>query len=157
MMDRINRIKESFIPRKTEQTDTGDQIQRHTPDHNKRKSKQQDKNDSKNDDLTDISVESLIIFLQGLIKETETAPPPSKPIDPTMNKAMRAYGRAPTTTEKRYTYLDDDAEPIDIDRIHQLINKLKHLIDRKHNHITLEQGTGFVQSIEKTVEKYLAI
>ena len=154
MMDRIERIRQSFVMRKTEESDTHDYIQRHDPDYHKNKSKQDSSKDHIDSDMTDISVESLLIFLEGLKKETGAPIDNSKKIvNQSMKKAISAYGKQKPNVQKRYTYLDDDDQHIDIDRVERLINTLASLLDKGIDHITLVNAKGFLQSIEKTVEK----
>lgn len=154
-MDRIERIRQSFITRKTENTDTHDQIERHDPDFHKNKHKKnQDDWEDHDDDMTDISVESLIIFLQGLKKETLTPNDnEKKPVDQTMKRAMNAYGVKQPNIQKRYTYLDDDDQDFDPALVERLITALQDFQKKDILHITLLQGNGFLESIEKTVAK----
>jgi hypothetical protein len=156
MMDRIERIRQSFFTRKLEHSDTDDHIKRHDPDYHKNQSKGQPKNhEFLDNDLTDISVESLIIFLQGLKKEKDyrNNKQHNKPIDTSMSKAIKAYGQNTPNPEKRHTYLDDDQD-IDLAKVDQLIDNLELIKETGIIHITLLQSDGFLQSIEKTLEKY---
>lgn len=160
VMDRIERIRQSFFTRKLEHSDTDDHIKRHDPDYQKNHSKNQShESQSLDNDLTDISVESLIIFLQGLKKEKDDLNNhhADKPVDATMTKAIQAYGHATPQAEKRYTYLDDDDQDIDLNLVDDLIEKLTIMKDSGIAHITLLQSDGFLQSIEKTVAKFMPL
>lgn len=158
-MDRIERIRQSFITRKTEENDTHSYIQRHDPDHHKGKSSKKDGSSSFDDDMADISVESLVIFLKGLLKEDESPHGKNnkKPIDQTMQSAINAYQKKPLPTKRRYTYLDDDHQDIDPAHVHTLIESLETLLNDGIDHINLIQADGFLISIEKTVEKYQSL
>ena len=154
MMDRIERIRQSFIMRKPEESDTHDYIKRHDPDYNKNKPKHHDDEDVTDRDMADISVESLIIFLQGLKKDTDSLPKTSdQSVDQSMKKAITAYGAQKPDVQKRYTYLDDEDQHVDLEMVDRLIAALKSLLDKGIDHITLVNAEGFLQSIEKTVEK----
>ena len=95
MMDRIDRIHHSFIQRQAEPTDTEDAIYNHDPDYIKKK--KGDKNDRPwaefEQDAADISVESLIIFLEGLLRDNQPIEKETDTTDPKMKKAIAAYGR----------------------------------------------------------------
>lgn len=153
-MDRIERIRQAFIPRKVEDTDTQDAIQRHDPDYIKHRENKADDWKDHDEDMTDISVEALIIYLQGLKREQNTIEDDArqKP-DPAMKKAISAYTHEEPKSRKRYTYLDDD-EAIDIVQVDILIQGLKKLLKDGITHFTLIPAKAFLDSIEKTVEKY---
>ena len=158
MMDRIERIKQSFDIRQIHQNDTHDYIQRHDPDHFKNKEKHTQDWSDHDEDLTDISVESLIIFLEGLKKNQ---PPPQQnkdqKINLTMKKAIEAYGEASSEPKKRYTYLDEGNQDIDFDLVDYLIDELQTILNDNIAHITLLPADGFLKSIEMTVEKINAV
>lgn len=156
MMDRIERIQQSFITRKAEKNDTHDYIQGHEPDFQKNKHKKQEDIQDHGEDLTDISVESLIVFLEGLIKKTATNTPDKKPLDSDMSKAIQAYDQSKPKIKHRYTYLDGH-EDIEMSKIEYLINSLQRLQDKNILHVNLLSGDGFLQSIEMTVEKYQSL
>lgn len=159
-MDRIERIRQSFFTRKLEHSDTDDHIKRHDPDYHKQHSKNKSQDNPQFDsDLTDISIESLIIFLNGLKKEKDGPhhDAGNKIIDTSMSKAIKAYGHASPTPEKRYTYLDNDDQEIDLNLVDNLIEQLTLIKDSGIVHITLLQSDGFLQSIEKTVAKLMPL
>ena len=159
MMDRIERIRQSFIPRrKAEQSDTRDQIQRHDPDYHKNKPNHRDGHDNnQGQDLNDITVESLIIFLHGLKKDEGTSDKtqPEKPVNQTMKTAIDAYGGGEHKPRERYTYLDDDEQDYDADMVDDLLNRLDALKAKGIDHITLVQAEGFLESIDKTLNRLI--
>tara|TARA_B100001750_G_C15468308_1_gene578330 strand:- start:196 stop:669 length:474 start_codon:yes stop_codon:yes gene_type:complete len=154
-MDRIERIRQSFIPKRVEESDTHDPIRRHDPDYHKHKDKHADHTKSQEEDMTDISVESLITYLHGL-KRDDTNNPDTLPksTDPSMKKAISAYTHDEQKSRQRYTYLDDQSQIVDPERIDKMIQSLQALLDSGTDHITLIPEKGFLDSIEKTVEKY---
>ena len=162
MIDRIERIRQSFITRKAEESDTHDSIERHDHGFLKKKERGKDSDDhdwsDHEEDLADISVESLIIFLKGLLRVDEVKSPQNKDeknIAPEMRQAMKAYGTVPEDKPKaRYTYLDDEEQDYDTDQVKRLITILQSMLDNNIDHITLDESDGFLNSIEKTVEKY---
>ncbi len=156
-MDRIERIRQSFtVPRKTEGSDTRDQIQRHDPDYHKHKSNHRDTHDDEQgQDLTDITIESLIIFLHGLQKNDDGGDKaqPQKSVDQSMKTAINAYGGGEKKTRERYTYLDDDEQDYDAEMVDDLLVRLEALKKDGIAHITLVQAEGFLESIDKTLNK----
>jgi hypothetical protein len=154
MMDRIERIRQSFITRKTDQSDTREQIQRHDPDYQKNKYFDKNKHwDDHEEDLTDISLDSLIFFLEGLKKDDNTAPPQQNDTaNNPMNKAIAAYGANTPKPQKRFTCLDDENAVYDREEIDVLIQKLQEIQMGGFDHITLLPAEGFLESIEKTIE-----
>ena len=157
-MDRIERIRQSFITKKTEASDTHDYIQRHDPDFNKKNPKQQDQWKDHEEDMTDISVQALIIFLEGLKRDNDSYQTnKDEPINPMMKKAISAYDQSnKPEIKKRYTYLDEqkNEEIIDHELVENLIQSLQSLLDKDIHHINLLNSGSFLKSIEKTVEKY---
>jgi hypothetical protein len=110
--------------------------------------------------MADISVESLIIFLEGLKKEQPLQSDEliiKKPINPIMNDALHAYGSQIQKPEKRFTYIDNDDQTIDSHLVQELITTLKNLLEDKIYHITLMPAETFLKSIEITVEKLRAV
>jgi hypothetical protein len=153
MLDRIDRIRQSFVTRKAEDTDTHDYINQKDPDYYKNHKNLQDSNNKSYDDMTDISVDSLIIFLEGLLKEDNAnQTDPHKPVSDTMRQAISAYDKTPHP-QKRYTYLDADDQDYDMNLVRRLIGGLKTLKEDDIGHISLLQAEGFLESIEKTLEK----
>lgn len=152
MDNRIERIRQSFFPRKIEENDTHDSIHRHDPEFQKRKNRHHDDWQDHEDDMADISVESLIVFLEGLIGETQSQiieedEPMSK-----MEKAAQAYAsHAPEQKKTLGHNIKDDPYG---GKIVSLIQKLNDLNARGCSHVDLMQGESFLDSIEKTVEKY---
>ena len=156
-MDRIERIRQSFITRKTENTDTRDDIVRHDPDYHKNKNAKQSTNhwEDHEEDMTEISVESLIIFLEGLKKNNNSDQITEKPkVDSAMKKALSAYGAQSQKPQKRYTYLDNDEQNVDIHLVHHLIQSLKVLLKNNITDISLIEGDGFLESIRDTLAQY---
>ena len=152
MDNRIERIRQSFFPRKIEENDTHDSIQRHDPEFQKRKNRSHDDWQDHEDDMADISVESLIIFLEGLIGETQSKIVEDETPDTQMAKAAQAYAsHAPE--QKKTTHHDITDDPYG-GQISSLIQKLEELSARGCTHVDLMQGESFLDSIEKTVEKY---
>lgn len=155
-MDRIERIRQSFVTRKTEHSDTHDHIVHHDPEFHKHKqSHHHDHFKDHDEDMADISIESLIIFLHGLKKDN---PDPSSHVDIKANQKMAKAINAYNTTAhkdpvKRYTYLNNDEQDYDPIIVDQLINDLTALKDAGYTQITLLNADGFLESIEKTVEK----
>jgi len=160
-MDRIERIRQSFIPRKADPSDTHDYIQRQDPDfHKNNHNHKKDNPVHHEDDLADVSIESLIIFLEGLLKDTTEyrQDQSEKPVNESMKKAISAYGGHKTKTPvKRYTYLDDDDQDYDPDMVKNLIDNLISIQTNGYAHITLLKDAGFLESIQKTVEKIQSI
>ena len=155
-MDRIENNRHlKFFTRKADSSDTQDQIQRHDPDFHKNK-KQHKRDDFEDHDEDDafISIASIIIFLQGLQKDNVAGETQQqKPIAKTMTKAMSAYGKMQPTPEKRYTYLDDDDQDVDQAMVQNLITALKGFKSQGFDNIRLIPASGFLKSIQTTVEK----
>ena len=154
-MDRIERIRQSFITKKIEETDTHGYIDRHDPEFHKQNKKSRDDWQDHDEDLTDISIESIIIFLEGLKRENNNLPAEQKkPINSKMKQAISAYDHEEQTARKRYTYLDEYNQEIDLSTVYSLITELNIMLDKGLEHISLIPAEGFLDSIEKTVEKY---
>lgn len=155
-MDRIDNNRHlQFFTRKTESSDTHDQIQRHDPDYHKnKKDRQRDDFEDHDEDDAFISIASIIIFLEGLKRDdTDTSDTSAKPIDQSMTRAMTAYGAKTPTPTKRYTYLDDDDQNVDVNLVNQLIATLKGFQNQGFDNIRLIPAEGFLKSIQTTVEK----
>lgn len=164
MMDKINRIRQSFIAQKSkaQNTDTHDYIQHHDPEFSKKENDTNNNEDTaiSKQDMADISIESLIIFLKGLLKETGNNVDTMRlhrPVNNKMSKAISAYQGQDTKVKKQYTYLDKDDQNFNHDLVHELIKNLQTLQNKNIDHISLEQGTSFLESIEKTIEKYMSL
>lgn len=179
MLSRIEQFRQSFKTRKTEENDTRQDIQRHDPDFHKKK-RQDDEGGFKDpyEDLTDVSVTALITFLEGLLDRpdghqtatatTETAQPSRSeyrpPADPARAKAMNAYQARnpqppvpPSSTDpdsRPQTALDKAAATLDQAAIRATIRDLHGLLGRGIDHIALERGDGFLESIQNAVAKY---
>jgi hypothetical protein len=160
MLDRIEGIRRSFIKRQAEPTDTDDKLQHHDPEFfKKHKDKDKDNKDHWAEfekDATDISVQSLIIFLEGLIHDNRPINNKDKKnIDPVMQKAMKAYGGQDSHIQKRYTYLNEDDQDYDIQTVQKLIVSFKELGEAGIKDIALQYDeNGFLESLQKTVEKF---
>lgn len=155
-MDRIENNRQFlFTTRKTENTDTHDYIKNHDPDYYKNKNKDPKHAwDDHEDDMAEISIESIIIFLEGLKKTpADNHKNENDHIDQSMKKAISAYGAQKPKAEKRYTYLDDETQDIDIALVDNLIISLQGFIEEGFDHIKLIPASGFLESIQKTVEK----
>lgn len=156
-MDRIeNNRQYLFTTRKAEHTDTHDHIKHHDPDYykNKKQNKRDDFEDHDEDEAF-ISIQSILIFLEGLTKNTEPRhfENTSKPIDNSMKKAMSAYGGSQNEIKKQYTYLDDEAQDIDQTVVLGLIDALTTFKNQGFDNIRLIPANGFLQSVQTTVEK----
>lgn len=183
MLNNIELFRQSFLTRKTEESDTHQYIQRHDPEFHKKK-----KDDSEGgfkdpyEDLTNVSVQALIAFLEGLLDRQPTTHQTNDdaknitesrtydyrpPVDPAHAKAMNAYqtrsGDAPRTppttpenadSNKPQTALDKAAQALDQNALKSTIRDLHNLMERGINHITLERGDGFLESIQNAVAKY---
>ncbi|PCI01882.1 MAG: hypothetical protein COB76_00230 [Alphaproteobacteria bacterium] len=182
MLDRIAQFRQTFQTRKTEQNDTRQDIQRHDPDHHKKKNDDEEGGfKDPYDDLTDVSVAALITFLEGLLDQSDAPSSASKsdaetadtdihqeyrrPIDKAHAVAMNAYGARGATThitpppqqsadDKPKTALDQAASALDQSAVKSTIRDLRGLLSRGIDHIALERGNGFLESIQNTVEKY---
>jgi hypothetical protein len=156
MDNRIERIRQSFFPRTIEENDTDDSITRHEPDYQKRKQRPHDDWQDHEEDMANISVESLIVFLEGLIGETRTEINDDSVSDTKMAKAAQAY--ASHSSQKISTHHHDHGGSDSYGgAIIDLIQKLESLHEGGCSHVDLIQGDGFLDSIEKTVEKYHAL
>jgi len=157
MDNRIERIKQSFFPRPIEENDTHDSIARHDSDYQKRK-KGQHADDWKDheEDLADISVASLIVFLEGLIGEIQTQITDDDVHDTKMAKAAQAYASHSSQQKETPSHDHGKSDPYG-GTIIDLIQKLEKLQEGGCSHVDLIQGDGFLDSIEKTVEKYHAL
>lgn len=159
IMDEIDRIKRPVATRKIEKSDTYDYIKGHDPDYHKKESKHQKGWEDHEDDTAKISIESLIVFLHGLIKdhEEQQTKTSSDPIDKSMKQAINAYGSPKKPTEKRYTYLDDEHVKIDPTVVKELISSLNDIKENGYEKLPLIPAENFLKSIEKTVEKYSSL
>ena len=152
MDNRIERIRQSFFPRPIEENDTHDSIERHDSEYQKRKQRHHDDWQDHDDDMADISVESLIIFLEGLIGETQSKIIEDEAVETQMARAAQAYAsHAPEKTKTLGHDIKDDPYG---GQIVSLIQKLNDLNVCGCSHVDLMQGESFLDSIEKTVEKY---
>lgn len=156
MIDRIDRIKQSFATPKLDESDTHDYINRHDPDFKRRKRKSQDHWDDHDNDMTDISVESLITYLQSLTDTTPTEEAiNTQTVNPDMKKAITAYTHKTSQPHHQDTFHKTNTVPdSERQRIETIIASLEILLDKKTDHINLFAGSSFLDSIEKTVEKY---
>ncbi len=155
MDNRIERIRQSFFPRTIEENDTHDSITRHDPDYQKRKNRHHYDWQDHEEDMADISVESLIIFLEGLIGETQSKIVEDETADTQMAKAAQAYAsHVPEQTKTLGHDIKDDPYG---GQIVSLIQKLNGLNACGCTHVDLMQGESFLNSIEKTVEKYSSL
>jgi hypothetical protein len=180
MLDRIAQFRQSFQTRKAEQNDTRQDIQHHDPDFFKKQN--QNENAGFKDpyeDLTDVSITALITFLEGLldraepiqktgdaddILKTDDITEYRAPVDPAHAKAMNAYqARTPykavapkpaPVKDKPQTALDQAAANLDQNAVKSTIRDLRALLSRGIDHISLERGDGFLQSIQNAVAKY---
>ena len=182
MIDRIAQFRQSFQTRKTEENDTHQYIQHHDPDFYKKKN-DDEKGGFKDpyDDLTDVSVAALITFLEGLLDRNAQAHSQSTPktpddqphytqetrapIDPAHAKAMNAYQarnpqtimpppRSENTLSEPQSTLDKAAAALDITVIKSTIRDLHGLSARGIDHIALERGDGFMESIQNSIKNY---
>jgi hypothetical protein len=157
-MDRIEPAKQALFFKKAEKSDTHDYIKGHDPDYHKNSRDKNNANDPDAQDTADISIESIIIFLEGLKKNTDGPDQSLNPIsDSKVSKALAAYGVSKPKVKKRFTYLDDDHQDVDIKTVNFLIESLQKIIDQGYDHIILLKGNGFLDSIQKTVEKINAM
>jgi len=179
MLERIEQFKQSFKPRKAEENDTRQDIQRHDPDFHKKK--QDDGEHGFKDpyeDLTDVSVTALITFLKGLIKSPQSQTTSTDtllyedvteqyrpPVDKTHATAMNAYQtrseqssnkprQAVPPSDEPQTALDKAASQLKQTEINATIRDLENLLARGIDHIALERGEGFIQSIQNSIAKY---
>lgn len=182
MLNNIELFRQSFQTRKTEQNDTRQDIQRHDPDFHKKKD--QDEEGGFKDpyeDLTDVSVAALITFLEGLLDRSapshtqknntdddlnlsQPAHEYRPPADQTHAKAMNAYQARspqkptapppPSQDDKPQTALDKAASDLDQNAVKSTIRDLRGLLSRGIDHIGLERGDGFLESIQNAVTKY---
>jgi hypothetical protein len=142
-MDRIEPAKQALFFKKAEKSDTHDYIKGHDPDYHKNSRDKNNANDPDAQDTADISIESIIIFLEGLKKNTDGPDQSLNPIsDSKVSKALAAYGVSKPKVKKRFNFL---------------IESLQKIIDQGYDHIILLKGNGFLDSIQKTVEKINAM
>jgi hypothetical protein len=179
MLDRIEQFKQSFKPRKAEENDTRQDIQRHDPEFHKKK-----KDDGEHgfkdpyEDLTDVSVVALITFLEGLLnkknaKQDSHTPQYEDisqeyrpPVDKQHAQAMNAYQSRSSNTSKHpiksieatdnapTTAIDKAAASIEDTTIKSTIRDLQNLLSRNIDHIALERGDGFIESIQNAIARY---
>lgn len=158
-MDRIERIRQSFVSPRLQESDTHEYISRREADHHKRKRDNGDHWQDHEQDLTDISVEALITYLHGLIGQgTDNTTEDAKQIDPDMRQAIAAYTHEdpkpqPRPMPAQQAISDEESH----DRIREIISGLEGLLTRNIDHITLLPAKTFLDCVEKTVEKYKAI
>ena len=164
MLERIERFHRSFLNPKTEENDTHDYINRHDPEYEKRYRQPRDPiPDSVFDDVISVSVESLIIFLRGLLIYDDIDPDSSSEEassahDPMRDRAIQAYeAHLPHSGRPTPHHTDLEGEDMDPKLIRSLIQKLQALLLRDIDHITLTRGEGFLDSVEKAVEKIDAV
>lgn len=182
MIDRIAQFRQSFHTRKTEQSDTHQYIQRHDPEFHKKKNDDQEGGfKDPYDDLTDVSVAALISFLEGLLDRNTSLQASTEstnsaeethiqevraPVDPAHAQAMNAYqARNPqsiapsvpkqtTDNDKPQSTLDKAAAALDQTAIKSTIRDLRSLLARGIDHIALERGDGFLESIQNSIANY---
>lgn len=168
-------------PRKTEDTDTRQALQRHDPEFYRKKKDKDGEGGFKDpyEDLTDVSVPALRNFLLGLIEKTAPAagadPAAIAPADdhnrkpaanPQTAAAINAYqsgfargggvGQPPppplAATEPPPTALDQAAKNLDRGMLIELIRDLDRLAGEGISTLKLEKGDGFLESIREAIQ-----
>lgn len=166
-------------PRKAEDTDTRQAIQRHDPEFYKDEKNKDDQPGFKDpyEDLADVSVPALKNFLLGLldrVAETTGVPAPAHPhpVDharhaatPQAAAAVSAYqtgarrgshtpGPMPVaTTSAPVSALDQAAAGLDRASVLDLIRDLDRLYAEGVTAIALEKGDGFLASIRAGIDR----
>ena len=182
MVNRIEQFHQSFT-RKTESTDTRQAIQRHDPDHFKKKKDKEEEGGFKDpyEDLTNVSINALITFLEGLIDKIQpehgriksdfaqpNQPQNRPPASPRAAAAMNAYqtraADVPTRSDHTpphhtdndtpMTVLDTAIAELDPDMLKSAIRELRMLNARGIHEIGLERGDGFLESILLSIKKF---
>ena len=128
----------SKIDRKTEQSDTHQNVLRQNPDEQRRKKQDKRAPETEQADLASVSIDSLYLFLQSALPEDKTnafetaahKAPDLKPQDSRTSKAMDAYQKRagqeapPPRHEQRAS---KDLSPQEINTIQNLMAELKSL------------------------------
>ncbi|NBX66747.1 MAG: hypothetical protein EBQ96_07115 [Proteobacteria bacterium] len=182
-MPRIDQPTTPFVasrdPRKTEDTDTRQALQRHDPEFHKKKKDEKEEGGFKDpyEDLTDVSVAALRNFLLGLLdrlpqaEDTQnTVAAPQQETRPAANPkaaaAINAYqtgasrgasGPAPAPIQQpksQTSALDTAASNLDRATLLELIRDLDRLAAEGVNAISLEKGAGgFLENIRMAVTR----
>ena len=169
-------------PRHAESSDTRQDIQRHDPDHERRRRKKQfSEEDLLGDtDGATIAVEALNIFLENFLKTLgeqskqqfqKHAHNPEAKISENTNPQPRKSGQAAyaanayqsmADTQKKTSLLEDipveDAPTIaleagEVRKIHALLEDLKILRKKNIEYIRIERSESFLQSLTNAVQK----
>lgn len=110
MFSDIGNILATYKPRQTESTDTRQALQRHDSDFEQQHKKKEDKDQDslKNEDIANVSVKSLHLFLNNLLKSRNNPAPPiaekNERRESTEGKSLSAsqaemdFGEAPKTS-----------------------------------------------------------
>lgn len=179
MVNRIEQFHQSFT-RKTETTDTRQAIQRHDPDFYKKKRDKGEEGGFKDpyEDLTNVSINALIAFLEGLLDKIQpehgriradfaepNQPQNRPPASPQAAAAMNAYQTRAGTSQSQQdmppgsddntapTALDNAIAALDPNLLKSTIRDLRGLNARGIHEIGLERGDGFLESILLSIKK----
>lgn len=177
-MNRIEQPPSPFVaardPRKTEDTDTRQALQRHDPEFYKKKKDEGEQQGFKDpyEDLTDVSVAALRNFLFGLLdrlpqaenSNTAVSETHRQPANPKAAAAINAYqsGAArgvaappvPPPPSPQGTALDQAAASLDRSMLLGLIRDLDNLAASGVASIALEKGEGgFLENIAAAVAR----
>lgn len=132
------------------------------------------------EDLTDVSIEALITFLQGLMGEQELPPitdpatigspaPPLNPANPNARAAMAYQSHAPSrpaisvpespsesapqsADEPPQSKLDQATANLDQNELKNLIRALMQLSAKGHQSLSLQKSDSFLASIRQAVQ-----
>lgn len=163
----------AVTPRRAEETDTRQAIQRHDPEFYKKKKDEGEQPGFKDpyEDLADVSVPALKNFLLGLLDKLQpvTVPDPApapeshrQAASPQAAAAVGAYQRRatgapppppPPATQPAASALDQAAANLDRAELLDLIRELDRLTDEGITAIALEKGDGFLASIRAGIER----
>ena len=180
MFTSLNNILGLKPPRHAEQNDTRQDIQRHDPDHERRRRKKQTPEEElfADEEGATVSVEALTLFLNKFLKElTEkpkkgfnatSRPEEEKPAEtietqPSLNPAAQAANayQNMAQSQQKTSLLDDinehNADLISLDGsevriIHSLLKDLKLLSDKNIEYIHIERASSFLQSLVNAVD-----
>lgn len=176
-MSRIDRTPGPTAPRRTEESDTQQPLQRHDPEFYRKKKDEGEQQGFRDpyEDLTDVSVPALRNFLLGLLDRDaaaapapQSAPAPVKPpADPQRAAAISAYNRTgqtasapppppPPAPAKPASALDRAAMGLDRGEVLALIRDLDRLASDGIESIALEKSEGeggFLGSIRAGIDR----
>lgn len=163
-------------PREAERADARYELRRHDPDQERRKNEREKKEPQSlfnEEDYALVSVEALRVFLQNFLKNQSASATAGEPQEQTAPKApaqgraaraANAYAHA-SETGASGKYIDAPAPSAqaapglsegDSRAINKLLEDLKTLSARRIEHLRIERGESFLQSLVHATEKALS-